>query len=162
LLASAAGRWRRPCLALAGAALATVGLSGALVQHRGYFEASLRQQRLLAAIVRQAPGLRAGTLVLLVDTPPHAGRGAWRPPCGPAGECLELSLRYVYGRRDFDALFCAPGWPTLAPSDETCRFEREAVSVSYRHPWGPEQVTRRVPYDRMIVFESGAGGVRLM
>jgi hypothetical protein len=160
-LAARAGR-RRAGLAAGAGILVAAALAASLAQHRAYAERSLAQQRQVAPIVRDAPGLAGGTLVLLLDRPPYRGRPAWTPPCALATECLTVILRYVHGRQDVDAVFCSPGYQPPSVRHETCRFERGELVVSYRDPWGPDTVTRRTPYDRLVVWESAAGGVRLL
>jgi hypothetical protein len=96
-----------------------------------------------------------------MDIPPHPGIRDWRY-CSLITECLELSLRYVYGRMDLEALFCAFGRPPKNAVSEVCRFERDELVVEYRDPWGPRQIVRRYPYDRIVVFETLEGGAQLV
>jgi hypothetical protein len=163
LMAAAAGRWRRLALVGLGVPLVALGATAALVQHRGYAEMAQGQKRILTGIVQAAPRLQPGTALLLIDVPPYPGIRHWGP-CGLITECLELSLRYVYGRMDLEALFCAFGRPPKNAVSEECRFERDELVVEYRHPWDdpPRQIVRRYPYDRLVVFETSESGAQLV
>jgi hypothetical protein len=163
LMAAAAGRWRRLALVGLGVPLVALGVTAALVQHRAYAEMAQGQKRILTGIAQAAPSLQPGTALLLIDVPPHPGIRHW-PSCPLITECLEMSLRYVYGRMDLEALFCAFGRPPKNAISEVCRFERDELVVEYRDPWGrpPRPIVRRYPYDRLVVFETLDSGAQLV
>jgi hypothetical protein len=162
LIAAAAGRWRRLVLAGLGGCLVALGLTAGLAQHRTYAEWGQGQQRILLGMVQAAPRLQLETALLLIDVPPYPAVRYWRV-CGLVTECVELSLRYVYGLKDLEAAFCAPGETPRRAASETCRFERDHVVVEYRDPRGSDRrIVRRYPYQRLLVFETSEGRAHLL
>ncbi len=162
LIAAAAGRWRHLVLAGLGGLLVALGLTAGVAQHRTYAETGQGQQRILLGIVQAAPRVQPGTALLLIDVPPNPAVRYWRV-CGLVTECVELSLRYIYGLRNLEAAFCAPEESPRRASSETCRFERDHVVVEYRDPRGSDRrIVRRYPYERLLVFETSEGSARLL
>jgi hypothetical protein len=162
LIAAAAGRARRHVLVGLGGLLVALGLFSGLAQHRRYAEWAQAQRRILLGIVRTAPQVKPGATILLIDRPPYVGVRSWAV-CGVVTDCVERTLRYVYGRRDLEAVFCAPGESPPRTTSEACRFEQDGFVVEYLSPWGkPRRVVRRYPYDRLLAFDIREGSARLL
>jgi hypothetical protein len=161
LFARLFGQWQRLVFVGLTSALILSATVHALIQHRGYFEYSQRQQQILADIISEAPRLKPETTVLLIDRTPTAAFKAWSM-CTVVSNCLEWALRYIYDDHTLRAMYCAPGYRPRNQFSEECHFERDRVSVPYVH-WGlNREMHPSSPYASLVVFENSARGLNVL
>jgi hypothetical protein len=161
LFARLFGQWQRFVFVGLTSALIGIATVHALAQHRGYFEASQRQQQILSSILGEAPRLKPGTTVLLIDRTPTAAFKAFSM-CTVVSNCLEWALRYVYGDSTLRAMYCAPGYRPRNEFSEECHFETHRVSVPYVHSGSKKEMRPSSPYASLVVFENSARGLSVL
>lgn len=143
-LARLGARTRAAALALVGCTVVALGTGRTLTWQRAWDARSMwpAQRASLAGIVREAPGLAPGTLVLLLD----AG-GAW-----PASFTFRHALRYLYGSAVVGSVWGAE--PFLYPEH---LVPEGVVSAPYESIRGPWQVPVTFhPYSAVVVMRTFA------
>jgi len=153
--------WRQAVFVGAASLLIAIATFNALVQHDGYFQDSQRQQRILAAVIRQAPRVAPGTTVLLLDRTPTEAHTAWSM-CFFVSACLEAGLQYLYHDSGLHVTYCAPGYRPRRQFSEECHFETDRVTVSYFDPRTKKEMSTSAPYDSLVVLENSLHGLRLL
>jgi len=153
--------WRQGVFVGSASLLITIATFNALVQHDGYYQDSQRQQRILAAIIREAPRIAPGTTVLLLDRTPTEAYAAWSM-CFFVSACLEAGLQYLYHDPGLHVTYCAPEYRPRRQASEDCRFESDRVTVSYFDPRTKKEMSTSAPYDSVVVLENSLHGLSLL
>jgi hypothetical protein len=139
-------RARGASLALLGCAVVALGTARTATWQRAWDERSLwpAQKASLSGIVREAPGLADGTLLLLLDE-----GGAW-----PASFTFRHAVRYLYGSTVIGTVWGAE--PFLYPVHLVPEGAVSAPYESIRVPW-QVPVTFH-PYGAVVVMRAHADG----
>ena len=153
--------WRQGVFVGSASLLIAIATFNALVQHDGFYHDSQRQQRILSAIIREAPRIAPGTTVLLLDRTPTEAYAAWSM-CFFISACLEAGLQYLYHDPGLHVTYCAPDYRPRRQASEECRFESEGVTVSYYDPRPKKEMSTSAPYDSVVVVENSPHGLRLL
>jgi hypothetical protein len=139
-------RWRSAAVALAGAWIIAVGTGRTVAMQGAWDRLSYypRQVRMLRGLTREAPDVKPGTLIILLDE----GR-AWRATYG-----FRHAMLYLYDGHAIGYVWRA--WDALYPTFFTPRGIRVEPWPSLRKPWGAPITLSR--YDEVVVVRDAPGG----
>lgn len=133
-------------LALLGCAVTALGTGRTVAWQRSWDARSLwpAQRASLAGIVREAPGLVPGTIVLLLD-----GGGAW-----PASFAFRHAVRYLYGPAVVGAVWGAEPflYPVHVVPEGVVSAPYESIRVAWQVP------VSHHPYPAVVVMRTLEGG----
>lgn len=150
---------RRTVLALTGGILLVPAVVRGLQLHETDYEASLREQAVLGALVEQAPHPAPGAMLLIIDRFPYPVYSAFAAS-RLLSAAVEPQLRLIHGRDDFGVAVCTPDLPNRP---DRCDFQREQVLFRLVDPVAKEErLQAAVPYQSLVVVESTDRGFRLV
>lgn len=134
--------------------LVMLAMLHSLEQHSIIADSSIYLQRMLGSIVQQAPQIDPDAVVVLIDDEAAIAQSDWR--LSGYDNALQGALGYIYNN-PVQAIFCTEADILGDPSGRrVCRWQADGV---YRLFGGVESL---YPYDRLIVFQTQAGGMAEM
>lgn len=124
--------------------LIAVGMRAAFDQQRQFAENSLAQQRILAAIITQAPKIKPNTLVLLLGDAGDWGtsQAFW------ANFYFDSAVRIAYADESLWARTCYPNAGMWGDWHDQCQFMDDRILIS----GGGFKGQTSVSYDKVIAF----------